>query len=128
MYRRSLLLVAAFFVFLSLFFGSRPYTVPTGGAFGGPTRDHLCGTTFGVNFYDQYEAGIEGTFLKRRCYDESKQRIVNVGLAFIIGVGAFITALARGPAPRLRSIHILTPLPTPEEMEQSWVGDPAHFP
>jgi hypothetical protein len=127
MYRRSLLLVAAFFIFLSLFFGSRPYTVATGGAFGGPTRDHLCGTTFGVNLYEEYEPGIERTFLERRCYAESKQRIVNVGLAAIIGIGALLTGLARGPAPPLQSIHVLTPLPTPEEMKRSRVGDPGRF-
>lgn len=127
MYRRSLLLVAAFFIFLSLFFGSRPYTVATGGAFGGPTRDHLCGTTFGVNLYEEYEPGIERTFLERRCYAESKQRIVNIGLAAIIGIGALLTGLARGPAPPLQSIHVLTPLPTPEEMNRSRVGDPGRF-
>jgi len=127
MYRRSLFVVAGFFVFLSLFFGSRSFTVPTGGAFGSPTRDHLCGTTFGVNFYEEYEPGIEDTFLERRCYAESKQRIVNIGLAAIIGVGALITGLVRGPAPPLQSIHVLAPLPTPEEMKRSWVGDRRYF-
>ncbi len=124
MYRRGLLVTAGLLIALGLFIGSWTFTVTTGGSFGSAPRDHLCGTTLGVFFQDEYAPDVEGTFLRRRCYEESKQRVASLGFLWAFAAGIAIVGLVRGKAPPLRSIDVLTPLPTPEEMESSWVGDP----
>ncbi len=123
MYRRGLLVAAGLLIALALLISSWEFTVTTGGSFGSTPRDHLCGSTFGVFFQDTYEPGVEGTFLRRRCYEESKQRIASLGFLSALAAGLAILGLVRGKAPPLRSIDVLTPLPTKEEMEDSWVGD-----
>jgi hypothetical protein len=127
MYRRGLLITALLLMLIGLWIGSWSFTIITGGSFGSTPRDHVCGSTIGVFFEDEYAPGIEGTFLRRRCYLESKQRVASLGFLAAFALGTAVVGLVRGPAPPLRSIDVLTPLPTEEEMARSWVGDEAHW-
>ena len=127
MYRRGLLITGGLLIALGLWIGSWSFTITTGGSFGSTPRDHVCGSTLGVFFQDSYAPGVEGSFLRRRCQLESKQRVASLGFLAAFAVGTGIVGLARGPAPPLRSINVLTPLPTKEEMERSWVGETAHW-
>jgi len=123
MYRRGSLVTAALLVGLGLWIGSWNFTITTGGSFGSTPRDHVCGSTIGAFFQDSYAPGIEGSFLRRRCYLESKQRVASLGfLAGFAGLVA-VVGLVRGKAPPLRSIDVLTPLPTPDEMRRSGFGE-----
>jgi hypothetical protein len=124
MYRRGLLATAALLVGLGVWIGSWNFTVTTGGSFGATPRDHLCGSTIGVFWRESYAPGIEGSFLRRRCYLESKQRVASLG--FLGGLAGLVATvgLVRGKAPPLRSIDVLTPLPTPDEMSRAGFGEP----
>ena len=128
MYRRGWLITAGVLIGLGLWIGSWSFTITTGGSFGSTPRDHVCGSTIGVFVQDEYAPGVEGTFLRPRCYLESKQRVASLGFLGAFAFGVAVVGLVRGPAPPLRSIDVLTPLPTKEEMEESWVGDPAYWP
>ena len=123
MYRRGLLVTATVLIGIGLWIGSWNFTVTTGGSFGSTPRVHLCGSTIGVFFEDSYAPGVEGTFLRRRCYLESKQRIASLG--FFAGVAGIVAVagLVRGPELPRRSIDVLTPLPTPDEMRNSEFGE-----
>jgi hypothetical protein len=124
MYRRGLLVTAAVLVGIGLWIGSWDFTITTGGSFGSTPRDHTCGSTIGVFFEDSYAPSIEGSFLRRRCYLESKQRVASLGFLAAFALGTAVVGLVRGPAPPLRSIEVLTPLPTPAEMRGSAFGEP----
>ena len=127
MYRRGLSITAALLMVLGLWIGSWTFTITTGGSFGSTPRDHVCGSTIGVFFQDSYAPGIEGSFLRRRCYVESKQRVASLGFLAAFALGTAVVGFVRGPAPPLQSINVLTPLPTPEEMRRSRVGDSTHW-
>ena len=128
MYRRELLITAGALVAFGLWLSSWSFSITTGGSFGSNPRSHECGTTIGIVLEDEYSAGIEGTFKRRRCWEEAKQRVARFAFLGLIALGLAITGLVRGPGPPRRSIDVLGPLPTPEEMEHSWVGDPARWP
>ena len=117
MFRRGLLVVAGLVVASVLVVGFRAYSVTTGTAFGAK-RTHECGTPFGVFFADKYEPGLEGSFVRRRCGEAATNRIVNLGLLTVLGLGAAVAGIIRGPRPPYRSINELTPLPTREEMRR----------
>jgi hypothetical protein len=127
MYRRGWLITAGVLIALGLWMASWSFTITTGGSFGSTPRNHECGSTIGVMFQDEYAPGIEGTFKRRRCWEEGKQRVARFGFLGVVALGMTIVGLVRGPGPPVRSIEVLTPLPTKEEMERSWVGDAAHW-
>jgi hypothetical protein len=117
-----LLVTAALLVGLGLWIGSSNFTITTGGSLGSTPRDHVCGSTIGVFFEDSYAPGIEGSFLRRRCYLESKQRVASLGfLAALTGLVA-VVGLVGGKAPPLCSIEVLTLLPTLYEMKHPEFG------
>ena len=120
MYRRGFLIVAALFVVLALWLATRDFTVTTGTIFSqsGP-RHHTCGSTIGILFFDEYAPGVEGSFLRPRCWTEARDRTATQGFFVLLAFGSVITGLVRGPAPPLRSIDVLAPLPTAEEMRRS---------
>ena len=120
MYRRGFLVVAVLFVLLALWLGTKDFTVTTGTIFSqsGP-RHHTCGSTIGILFFDEYAPGVEGSFLRPRCWMEARDRTATQGFFVLLAFGSVITGLVRGPAPPLRSIDVLAPLPTAEEMRRS---------
>ena len=120
MYRRGFFVMALLLVLLALWLGARDFTVTTGTIFSqsGP-RQHTCGSTIDILFFGEYAPGVEGSFLRPRCWYEARDRTATQGFFVLLALGSAITGLVRGPAPPLRSIDVLTPLPTPEEMRRS---------
>ena len=120
MYRRGFLVFALIFLLIALWLGARHLTVTTGTIFSqsGP-RHHTCGSTIGILIYEEYAPGIEGSFLRPRCWEEAVTRAIDQGLLVALAFGFTVAGLVRGPAPPLRSINVLAPLPTPEEMRRS---------
>jgi len=128
MYRREWLIAAGALLAFGLWMASWSFTITTGGAFASTPRNHECGSTIGVVLQDEYAPGIEGTFKRRRCWEEAKQRVARVGFLALVALGMTITGLVRGPGPPRRSIDVLSPLPTKEEMDESWVGTLDYWP
>ena len=119
MYRRGFLVLAAGFVGLALWLGMKDFTVTSGNLSSNGPRTHTCGSTIGVLFMDEYAPGIEGSFLRPRCWYEARDRSATQAFLVVMALGATIVGFVRGPAPPLRSIHELTPLPTVAELRRS---------
>ena len=120
MYRGGLFMVAGLLFGLVLFFGTRDFGVSGGVAPRTTARDYTCGSTIGVVFFDTYAPEIEGPFLRNSCDISARDRTVTHGIFVFLGLGAVIAGLVRGPAPPVRDIRTLAPLPTPEDMARRW--------
>lgn len=120
MYRAGLFLTAGLFFALVLFLGTRDFTVSAGVAPRTTARDYTCGSTIGIVFFDRYEPEIEGPFLENSCSIAARDRTVTHGVFVVLGLGAIVAGLIRGPAPPVKDIRTLAPLPTPEEMARRW--------
>ena len=119
MYRRGFLILAACLVGFALWLGLKHFTVTSGNLSSNGPRSHTCGSTIGVLFMDEFAPGIEGSFLRPRCWYEARDRSATQGFLIAMALGSTIVGFVRGPAPPLRSIHVLTPLPTAAEMRRS---------
>lgn len=113
-------MVAGLLFGLVLFFGTRSFAVSAGVAPRTTARDYTCGSTIGVVFFDDYAREIEGPFLRNSCYISARDRTVTHVLFVILGLGAIVAGLVVGPAPPVKDIRVLAPLPTPDDMARRW--------
>jgi len=119
-YRAGLFTAAGVLFALVLFLGLRDYSVTAGSVHTADIRRYTCGSTIRVVFFDEYAPEIEGPYLTNSCYISARDRTVTHGFFVLVGLGALIGGLVRGPAPPVKSIYTLAPLPTLEEMNRRW--------
>lgn len=122
MYRGGLFMVAGLLLGLVLFLGTRDFTVSGGVAPRTTARDYTCGSSIGVVFFDTYDPEIEGPFLLNSCSIAARDRTVTHVIFVVLGLGAIVAGLIRGPAPPVRDIRVLAPLPKPGELGRRWSG------
>jgi hypothetical protein len=119
-YRRGFLIIALLFVLFAIWLATNDFTVRSGTIFSSSGfRYHNCGSSFDIEFREDFAPGVEGSFLERRCENEARQRTATQGFVLAFALVIAVIGITRGPAPPLRSIDVLSPLPTPEEMRRS---------